>query len=323
VSGVTVSTLAGSSVSGTQDGTGSAAQFDNPTGLSIDGSGNLLEADYDSARVRLVTSAGVVTTIAAGTGFADAFSTAVGTDGKYYVGTDSDDTGTKSATSGTVWLVTPVAGTIVMPTVVTQGLGRPRGLAPMSGGNLFVSDRDDDVVDAVSASSGQSSVLAGNNGVAGFVNATGTSAQLNLPVGAAAMPDGSFLVADSGNNVIRQITAGGVVTTFAGNGQATLVDGPCASASFDNARAIATDAAGNAYVSDIGNHVIRKISVGCTVATLAGTSAAGYADGAGNVAQFYGQEGIAVTSDGKTVYVADGNGGDGSAYHRIRAIVVP
>jgi DNA-binding beta-propeller fold protein YncE len=49
----------------------------------------------------------------------------------------------------------------------------------------------------------------------------------------------------------------------------------------------------------------------------------GYADGAGNATQFYGQEGIGVTPDGKTVYVADGNGGDGSPHHRIRAIAMP
>jgi sugar lactone lactonase YvrE len=324
IPGVTVSTLAGSDVAGTQDGTGAAAQFDNPTGLAIDANGNLLETDYDSGRVRLVSPAGVVTTIAAGTNFTDCFSAVVSTSGAYYIGTDSDDTGTKSAMSGTVWLVTPAGGgALATPTVVAQGFGRPRGLAPSSGGNLFVADRDQDLAEVVSVASGQASVLAGSPGVPGFVNATGGSAQFNTPVGAAAMSDGSFLVTDSGNNVVRRVTAGGVVTTFAGNGAATLVDGPCASASFNAARGIAVDAAGNVYVSDIGDHVIRRISTGCTVETVAGNGVAGYADGQGSAAEFYGQEGIAVTPDGKTIYVADGNGGDGSAYQRIRAISIP
>ena len=68
-------------------------------------------------------------------------------------------------------------------------------------------------------------------------------------------------------------------------------------------------------MSDIGNHVIRIITTDCTVMTLAGTYD-GYADGPGNSAEFYGQEGIGVTPDGATVYVADGNGGDGSPHNQ-------
>ena len=102
-----------------------------------------------------------------------------------------------------------------------------------------------------------------------------------------------------------------------------MVDGPCTSAAFNAPRAVAADSAGNVYVSDIGNHVIRRISAACTVETAAGDGTAGFNDGVGTDAEFYGQEGIAVTPDGATVYVADGNGGDGSAYHRVRALTIP
>jgi sugar lactone lactonase YvrE len=323
VSGVTVSTLAGSDVPGINDGTGGAAEFDNPTGLAIDAHGDLLVTDYDSARVRLVTPAGVVTTIAAASGFVDPFAAAVATDGAYYVETDADSAGLKSAMTGTIWRVTPLSGGLAAPTVVAQGFGRPRTLAPIAGGNLFVLDRTQDVADQVVGSAGQVTFLAGAKGTPGYVDGTGASARFNSPTGGATMPDGSFIVSDSGNNVIRRVAAGGVVTTFAGDGIPTLVDGPCASASFNAPRGVAIDAVGNVYVSDIGNHVIRRISVACVVETVAGDGTAGFKDGAGSAAKLYGQEGIGVTPDGKTVYVTDGNGGDGSAYHRVRAIAVP
>ncbi len=322
--GATVSTLAGSSVAGTLDGTGAAAQFDNPTGMALDANGNLLVTDYDSGRVRLVSPAGVVTTIAAGTGFVNPFASVVATDGSYYVQTDANASGVKDTMTGTIWRVTPLSdGAIAMPTVVGQNLGRPRGMAPIAGGNLFVVDRTQEIAETLAVTTGQTPFLAGAVTIAGYVNATGAAARFNSPIGAAAMPDGSFLVTDEANNVVRRVTAGGVVTTFAGNGSPTLVDGPCASASFNAARGVAVDAEGNAYVSDIGNHVIRRISVACVVETVAGDGTAGFNDGAGNLAEFYGQEGIGVTPDGTTVYVADGNGGDGSAHQRVRAIAIP
>ena len=311
-------------MAGTSDGTGAAAQFDNPTGIAIDGSGNLVVTDYDDGRVRYVTPAGVVTTIAAGQGFADSFFPVVGSDGRYYVGTDADSTGTKSTATGTVWLVTPASGQIVMPVVVARGFDRPRGIAPMSGGDLFIADRVRDVVEAVSVTSSAISPLAGSPGVPGDGDGTGASARFNGPVGAAAMPDGSFLVTDAVNNVVWRVTAAGVVTTFAGNGVVGLVDGPCASASFNAARGVAVDSSGNVYVSDIGNDVIRRIDTSCAVETLAGLPGQkGYADGAGDAAIFYGQEGITVTPNGQTVYVADGNGGDGSNHQRVRALTIP
>jgi sugar lactone lactonase YvrE len=324
VAGVTVSTLAGSDADGTVDGIGAAAEFDNPTGIAIDANGNLVVTDYDSSDVRLVTPAGVVTTIASATGFVNPFAAVVSSDGHYYVATDANSSGVKDTMTGTVWLVPPVQpGVVGTPTVVGQNFGRPRSLAPIAGGNIFVADKTQEVAELFTIAEGAPSVLAGSAGATGYVDATGALARFNGPVGAATMADGSFLVSDPGNNVIRRITAGGVVSTFAGNGTPTLVDGPCASASFNAARGVAIDAAGNVYVSDIGNQVIRRITVGCTVQTLAGTGAMGYADGPGSTAEFYGQEGIAVTPDGKTVYVADGNGGDGSAHHRVRAISIP
>jgi sugar lactone lactonase YvrE len=324
VAGVTVSTLAGSDAHGTQDGTGAAAQFDNPTGIALDPSGNLLVTDYDSGRVRRVTAGGVVTTLATQTGFSDAFAAVVASDGSYYVETDANSAGTKAEMTGTIWRLTPPTGSgLGALAVVATGFGRPRSLAPSGGGNLFVVDRTRGVAELVTVATGQVAVVAGTDGTTGDQDGTGASARFNSTIGAAAMPDGSFVVSDSGNNQIRRVTTSGVVTTLTGTGIPSLVDAPCASAGFNAPWGVAVDAAGDIYVSDRGNHVIRRISAACVVETIAGDAAAGYADGAGSSAQFYGQEGIAVSADGKTLYVADGNGGDGSAFHRIRAVAVP
>jgi DNA-binding beta-propeller fold protein YncE len=86
---------------------------------------------------------------------------------------------------------------------------------------------------------------------------------------------------------------------------------------------VAVDAAGNIYVSDVGNHRIRRITKAGQVETIAGDGVAGFADGSGEAARFYGQEGIAVTPDGSAIYVADGNGGEVGAYHRVRRIDLP
>jgi sugar lactone lactonase YvrE len=323
VSGVTVATLAGSDANGAQDGAGGAAQFDNPTGIALDASGNLVVTDYDDALVRLVTPQGVVTTVASATNFVDPFDVVVASDGTYYVGTDADGTGTKTSTTGTIWHVVPVAGAVVAPTVAAAGFSRPRGLALYNDGVLFVSDRDESVVDMQPLSVGTPSLLAGTSGGQGYMDGSGAGAQFDTPVGVALLPDGSWAVADSYNNRIRRVTSAGDVSTIAGDGNYAMNDGPAGSAEFARPSAVAADAAGNVYVSDIDNHRIRRIDTSGNVETVAGDGNASYADGDGSAAEFYGQEGIAITADGKTLYVADGNGGDSSAHSHVRVITLP
>lgn len=109
-------------------------------------------------------------------------------------------------------------------------------------------------------------------------------------------------------NTIRRITPNGTQSTFAGSeGVAGSTDGAAAAALFNAPGGLATDSAGNVYVADTNNHTIRKITVGGTVATLAGSAGLfGSTDGAGAAARFTFPYGVATDSAG-FVYVVDVN----------------
>src|SRR5205807_6164625 len=116
---------------------------------------------------------------------------------------------------------------------------------------------------------------------------------------------GNVYVADSGNNTIRKITPGGVVTTLAGTpGVTGSTDGTGAAASFNFPSDVATDGAGNVYVADYNNNTIRKITPAGAVSTLAGAGLFGSADGTGAAASFNFPSGVATDSAGN-IYVAD------------------
>jgi sugar lactone lactonase YvrE len=148
--------------------------------------------------------------------------------------------------------------------------------------------------------------LAGTAGVRGSIDGTGAAARFAYPTGVAADSAGNVYVADSDNSTIRKITPGGVVTTLAGTAGLTgSTDGTGAAARFDSPNGVATDSAGNVYVSEWGNNTIRKITPAGIVSTLAGTAGVrGSVDGTGAAARFSLLRGVAVDSAGN-VYVAD------------------
>src|ERR1700677_1299118 len=157
--------------------------------------------------------------------------------------------------------------------------------------------------------------LVGSDGFGGYANGTNGGAQFEYPFGIAVDLLGNLYVADSYNDVIRKMTHVGtnwVVTTLAGQpGVAGF--GPSSTQSavlFNEPRGVAVDGAGNVYVADTGNNLIREISTNGSVTTIGGgTTNAGYQDGNGLIAQFDYPLGIAVdnslTITSGTVYVAD------------------
>lgn len=318
VPGVIVSTLAGAADAGAGDG--DAAAFDNPVGVALTPAGDLVVTEYDGSRVRRLTARGEATTLAQASGFVGPFAIAAARDGTIVVQTDYDRAGAKSLTSGTLWRLAADGG--LSP--LAEGLGRPRGLGAMADGRVAVADRLRHTLHALDLRDGGLTPLAGDGADGGgFADGVGGAARFNLPHGVAALPDGTLLVADTGNHRIRRVTGGSAVATYAGDGTPGGLDGPRMQARFDSPRDVAVDAAGNVYVTEIGGHRIRVITAAGTVRTVAGDGTAGFRDGAGVEARFFGQEAVEVTADGKTIYVADGNGGTGAGYHRVRRITVP
>ena len=314
---VVVETIAGSSTNGSADGAGAAAQFDNPVGVLLDPSGGLFVTEYDGGRLRKLDGAGSSTTVA--TGLVEAFGMVL-TGDALYVQTDSDRNGQKGPDTGTIWKLPLGGGT---PEVVIESLGRPRGLARLLDGRIAVADRERNTLSILDPASRTLTLLAGST-EPGFVNGRGAAARFNKPYGLAVLPDGNILVTDSFNHVIRKVTLEGDVSVFAGDGNPGMKDDPDKlRARFDRPMDIALDVAGNVFVTDPDNHRIRRITSDGSVETIAGDGTRGFADGTGLQAKFYGQEQIDVSPDGKTIYVSDGNLGDGSAFHRVRRIRLP
>lgn len=266
-----VSTFAGSGSAASVDGTGTAASFKAPYGVAIDNSDNVYVADSSGNKIRKITSAGVVTTLAGSgsygstdaTGTSASFSgphaLAVDGAGNVYV-VDSNNYKIRKITSAGV--VTTLAGSGSAGSVDGTGTAASfkyaAGIAVDSSGNVYVADSNNHKIRKIT-SAGVVTTFAGT-GSSGSANGTGTAASFNNPAGVATDSYGNIYVADTNNNKIRKITSAGVVTTFAGSGSAGNLDGAVATASFNTPLAVVVDGSGNVYVADSMNNAIRKIS---------------------------------------------------------------
>ena len=311
---LTVATLVGCEQDGNADGDRTAARFHNPTNVELGAGGVVFVADFDNSLVRRIQPDGTTTTLVARPDFAFPFGLATAADGSLYVQTDDNDLGVHSIDSGTVWRVDPVTGDAV---VIARDLGRPRGLAVLPDGRIAMSDHKHHVLSILDPATGIETLLAGVNDVAGHVNATGAAAQFSQPYDLVLLPDGDLAVADQDNHRIRRVTLAGVVTDFAGSGTVGNIDGPVNVATFDGPQALAVGP-GGLYLTDIRRFFVRRITNG-VVKTIAGDGTAGWLDAdEPRSARFYGLEGLA--ADATRLVIADGNGGDGNTFHRIRII---
>ena len=279
-----VSTLAGSAgLAGSQDGTGSSARLNQPTGVAVDAAGNVYVADTGNATIRKITPGGAVTTLAGsptsrgnqdGSGGSATFNQpgglAVDRSGNLYVADSFNATIRKITATG---VVSTLAGSATLRGDA-DGIGSaarfnfPGGLAVDAAGNLYVADTFNDTVRKI-APDGTVTTLAGSAGLSGSNDGTGANALFNQPGGVAADAAGNIYVADTANAIIRRITPAGSVTTMAGvAGVAGLGNGAFASVLFNQPHALVVGSSGDLYVADTGNGAIRRIAPDATVTTL-------------------------------------------------------
>ncbi|MBX3101877.1 MAG: T9SS type A sorting domain-containing protein [Bacteroidetes bacterium] len=266
----TVSTFAGGTESGFADGTGTAARFHTPTGLAVDTLGNIYVADRDNHRIRKITPAGVVSTLAGSS-----------TPGSGYGGGGSND-----GPGNTAQFHAPLA------------------VAVDTNGYVYVSDAINHRIRKITPA-GVVSTLAGSS--KGYQNGTGTAARFEQPQAITVDLNGNVYVADVVNARIRKITPAGVVTTIAGDGTEGYQDAQGTAAKFNRISGLAIDADGILYISDRRNNRIRKMSVSGQVTTLAGINYPGFFDGDTDVAMLNNPIYVALDPAGDLIIVDNYN----------------
>lgn len=184
-----------------------------------------------------------------------------------------------------------------------SGVNNPLNTATDGQGNVYVADAGNHRILKVTPG-GSVSTLAGA-GYSGYADGTGTSALFTHPSALAVDASGNVYVSDQQNHRIRRITAGGVVTTVAGNGSSGYADGIGTGARFSSPIGLALDGQGNLYVADYSNHRIRKIALSTgAVSTHSGSGIVGMLDGGPTSARFQNPMGLAFDQSG-FLYVAD------------------
>ncbi|MFY8035401.1 MAG: hypothetical protein ACOVMN_12835, partial [Flexibacteraceae bacterium] len=271
-----VTTLAGSGAFGATNGPGTSASFYFPMAVAVDAAGNVYVADYNNNRIRKVSSTGVVSTLAgSGTaGYADGTGTtaifrgprgiAVDAAGNVYVA-DADNHRIRKVSPAGV--VTTLAGSgtasFADGTGTAASFNFPNGLALDASGNIYVADESNNRIRKISPA-GVVTTFAGSTSF-GNSNGIGTNARFTNPTGVAVDLAGNVFVADRGNNRIRKISPAGLVTTVAGSGSSGSANGIGTAASFNSLSGVAVDAAGNVYVADLSNNLIRKLTPSCAI----------------------------------------------------------
>ena len=266
-----ISTYAGNGISGYSGDGGLAtlAKLFDPWAIAVDLGGNVYISDGGNNRLRKVNTSGIITTIA-GTGVLG------------YSGDGGPATLAK--------------------------LNGPVGVAVDASGNIYIAEPFNNRIRKIN-SSGVITTIAGNGNL-GYSGDGGlaTLAEMNFPTGVAVDAAGNIYIGDQGNNCIRKVNTGGIITTIAGSGPGGYSGdgGPATLALLSTPAGVAVDAAGNVFIGDLGNQRIRKIDTGGIISTIAGTGVQGFSgDGAAaTLAQLNQPAGVSVDSSGN-VYIAD------------------
>ncbi|MEK6589698.1 MAG: RHS repeat-associated core domain-containing protein, partial [Nitrospinota bacterium] len=257
------------------------ARLNRPSGVTIDGQGNLFIADRDNHRIRKVSPDGIIITVA-------------GNGVRGYSGDGSQATNAK--------------------------INSPEGIAVDGLGNLFISDTGNHRIRKISPDRIITTVA--GNGIAGYSGDGGaaSSAMLYSPTGVTVDKLGNLFIVDYWNARIRKVNVNGVIITVAGNGiKGYSGDGDLATnASLRYPWGVTVDSYGNLFIADPGNQRIRKVNAEGIITTVVGNGIAGYSGDGGPAtgAMLNSPHGVTVDKQ-ENIFIADrGN-------HRIRAVTTP
>jgi glucose/arabinose dehydrogenase len=307
------------------------AALGSPVGVALGKDGTIYIADKGRGRIRKVTTAGVMTTVAGGGSpaqgvgddgpavqarLSDLYSVTMGPDGSLYVA--EEKSGNRIRKIDPNGVITTVAGTGEAGYAGDGGpataarLNSPRDVALGRDGSLYIADRYNNRIRRVDPA-GIITTVAGN-GEKRFAGDGGpaTAASLAAPDSVTVGPDGSLYIADTSNARIRKVDPAGIIATIAGNGkQAYGGDGgPAIEASMFNPCGVKLGADGSIYIAEGSSKRIRKVDPAGIITTFAGKTEGGYCgDGGPATAACLGEpKDIALATDG-SVYIADSGSG--------------
>lgn len=341
-----ITTVAGNGTQGFSGDSGPAtvASLNNPQGVTVDGSGNILVVDRVNARIRRVNaSTGVITTVA-GNGAAGfggdggpainaslSNPEAVAVDGAGNILIADSFSNRIRHVNVSTGVITTVAGNGTYGfsgdggPALSASLSQPEGVAVDGSGNILIAETGSARIRRVSASTGIIATVAGN-GIQGFSGDGGpaTSASLSgsfgSPLGVAVDGSGNIFIADTGNGRIRRVNGStGIITTVAGNGVFGFSGdgGPAVTAGLFSPQGVAVDVSGNIFIADRANHRIRRVS-GSTgvITTVAGNGTLGFGGDGGPAANaaLNNPQGVAVDASGN-LFIADS---DNSRVRKVR-----
>ena len=189
-----VTTLAGDGLPGYRDGRAGAAQFNGPLGVAVDPAGRVIVADTYNDRIRRIEVDGTVATLAPSYFFNTPTGVAVDAAGSIYIA---------DAGSGSVHVLNAAGEVTTFPAAYPEPLGRPIAVAVAAGGEVYVTDERGRILEF--DAHGSSRVVAGSS--PGFMDGAGADARFRRPSGIAVLAPGRLIVADTGNALVRLISA--------------------------------------------------------------------------------------------------------------------
>jgi hypothetical protein len=326
----TISTFAGTVGGFAGDGEpATAALLNQPEGMAVAPDGAVLIADSRNHRIRRVAPDGRISTVVGdgtqalggdgGMAFNASLDTptdvAFGADGSYFIADSGNHRIRRVAPSG---VITTFAGTVQGlagdggPATAAR-MNSPRELATTSDGALLVADAGNHRIRRIA--SGIITTVAGTSGGFSGDGGPATAAQLNNPRGVTATADGGYLIADAGNNRVRNVGADGIIRTVAGTGAGFAGDGSLATfGALSGPSDVAEISNGGFLVVDTANNRVRRVTPLGTIFTIVGDTAGLAGDGGPASAGLLNTPNALQFAPGGGILVGD------TANHRVRKV---